>query len=61
MNWSGLGFYVLDRFKEPSTYVSIAGMVLASGHAMSPDLTTQITGLCVGLACTLGVLLKEGK
>lgn len=61
MDWKSLGFYVLDRFKEPSTYLGIGGLIVAAHIKVDPDTLSQVGQLAMVLASTLGVVLKEGK
>lgn len=61
MDWKSVSFYVLDRFKEPSTYAGIAGLVAASHLAVSPELLTSMAGVAMAIASSVSVALKEGK
>jgi hypothetical protein len=61
VDWKALGFYVLDRFKEPSTYIGLGGYLLAAHIQVDPDMMAQLSALGVAAASTLGIVLKEGK
>lgn len=61
MDWKSLGFYVLDRLKEPSTYAGILGFLVAGHISVDPTAWAQVTALGVAAASTAAVLLKEGN
>lgn len=61
MDWKSLGFYVLDRLKEPSTWIALGGYILAAHIQVEPGVWAQISALGIAAASTAGVLLKEGK
>lgn len=51
--------YLLQRFKEPSTWAAIAGLLAAFG--LKPELTHAVEGVGVLVAGTVAVLLPETK
>jgi len=53
--------WLLDRLKEPSTYLGITAMLSAAGYALDPELVKQITAAGVGVSGIILFVLKEKK
>jgi hypothetical protein len=61
MDWKSLGFFVLDRLKEPSTYAGIAGLIAASHLMVDPALITALSGVGMAGASAVAIAVKEGR
>lgn len=53
--------WLLDRLKEPTTYLGITAMLSAAGVALDPELVKQISAAGVGASGLILFLLKEKK
>ncbi len=53
--------WMLERLKEPSTYMGIVAMLSAAGIFVDPQLTQNITAAGVGVTGVILFLLKEKK
>ena len=53
--------WLLDRLKEPTTYLGITAMLSAAGVALDPELIKQISAAGVGVSGLILFVLKEKK
>lgn len=53
--------YILKRFREPSTYSSIAALLVGLGVALPAGIIEAITYFGVGLSGLVAILLPETK
>ena len=53
--------WLLDRLKEPTTYLGITAMLSAAGYALDPELIKQISAAGVGVSGLILFVLKEKK
>ena len=51
--------WLVTRMKEPSTWVSLGGLVTAVGWNISPDYWQAIAGIGMGLGSLIGIILRE--
>lgn len=51
--------YIADRFKEPSSYAGIAGVLALLGFNIEPDLWQGVVAAASGLCGLAAVLLKD--
>lgn len=51
--------YLASRMKEPSTWVSLGGLVTAIGWSIRPDLWQEIAAVGMGIGGLLGAALAE--
>lgn len=56
MNWR----YFVNRFKEPSTYVGVGGMLASFGLQPNPTLFGTISQAGVVLASLIAIVVPEG-
>lgn len=52
---------LVDRLKEPSTWVGLGSLVTAIGFAIKPELWQQISAVGMGIGGLLAVILTEKK
>lgn len=50
--------YILDRFKEPSTYAGLGVLLTGIGVNIDPVLWQEIMGICMGIGGALAIILK---
>ena len=53
--------WLLDRLKEPTTYLGITDLLSAAGYALDPELIKQISAAGVGVSGLILFVLKEKK
>lgn len=53
--------WLLDRLKEPTTYLGITAMLSAAGVALDPELARNIQSAGLGVAGIILFVLKEKK
>lgn len=53
--------YLIQRAKEPSTYVSLGMLLTAVGWSISPEHWQVISQFCMGLGGFIGMILAERK
>lgn len=53
--------WLLDRLKEPSTYLGLTAMLSAAGYALDPALVKQITAAGIGVSGLILFVLREKK
>ena len=53
--------WLLDRLKEPTTYLGITAMLSAAGVVLDPELIKQISAAGVGVSGLILFVLKEKK
>ncbi len=51
--------WLIDRFKEPSTYRGLVWLLAAFGINVAPELWMQITTIGMGLAGGIGIVTKD--
>lgn len=51
--------YIINRFKEPSTWSGIASIVIALGLGVPPGTIEAVTQIGIGIAGLAGVILSE--
>ena len=51
--------YILDRFKEPSTYAGLAALLAAFGLHVDEGVLQAVVAVATGLAGLASVLLAE--
>lgn len=51
--------YIINRFKEPSTWSGLAAIAMSLGWGVPPGIMEAVTQIGVGLAGLAGVLLSE--
>lgn len=51
--------WLIDRFKEPSTYRGLVWLLAAFGINVAPELWMQITTIGMGLAGCIGIVTKD--
>ena len=52
---------IIKRFKEPSSYAALTGVLAMIGVNISSDLWQSIVMLCCGAAGVAGFWLRENK
>jgi hypothetical protein len=53
--------WLLDRLKEPTTYLGLTAMLSAAGYVLDPELVQQISAAGVGVSGLILFVLKEKK
>ena len=53
--------WLLDRLKEPPTYLGLTAMLSAAGYALDPELVQQISAAGVGVSGLILFVLREKK
>lgn len=53
--------WLMDRLKEPSTYVGLTTVLTAAGVALAPELQEAIVTTGVSIGGLIAILLKEKK
>ena len=53
--------WLLDRLKEPTTYLGLTAMLSAAGYALDPELVQQISAAGVGVSGLILFVLREKK
>lgn len=51
--------YILDRFKEPSTYAGLGVLLTGIGVNIDPALWQEIMGIFMGIGGALAIILKN--
>lgn len=52
---------IIDKLKEPSTWVGLGSLITAIGWNIKPELWAQISGIAMGIGGLLAVMLSEKK
>lgn len=58
---SGLLNAIIEKMKEPSTWVGLGTLVTAIGWNIKPELWASISGVAMGIGGLLAVILSERK
>lgn len=53
--------YLVQRLKEPSTYVSLGALLTAVGWQISPENWNTIAAFCMGVGGLIGMILTERR
>lgn len=53
--------YIVERMKEPSTYVSLGSLLTAIGFTISPENWQAIAFTCMGLGGLIGTFLSDRR
>lgn len=53
--------WLLERLKEPSTFLGVTAMLSAGGYALDPELVGHISAAGVGVSGLILFVLKEKK
>ena len=56
-----MGTYILNRFKEASTWRGIIAIITACGVAWKPELVNQIIAAGLGIIGALGAFFPDSK
>ena len=61
INWDAAGGYVIQKLKEPSTWIGLGSLVTAVGWNIRPDLWPVISLIGMGIGGFLATVLTEGR
>jgi len=53
--------WLLERFKEPTTFLGLTAMLSAAGYAVDPELVNQISTAGVGVSGLILFIMREKK
>ena len=53
--------WLLERLKEPTTYLGLTAMLSAAGYAVDPELANQISTAGVGISGLILFVMREKK
>ena len=56
-----LTVWLLERFKEPTTFLGLTAMLSAAGYAVDPELVKQISAAGVGMSGLILFIMREKK
>ena len=57
----GLWNWLVDKLREPSTYVGLGSFFTAIGWQIAPEIWDKIAVVCMGLGGLLGAVISERK